>query len=446
MTEGSLLLKMIKFSLPLMLTGTLQLLYNAADVVVVGQFAGTQALSAVGSTGVLINLLVNLFMGLSVGTSVVMSKCFGAYDYDGMQNTLHCSVAVALVGGFVVGIVGFFACEPLLQLMQTPDDVIGLSTLYMKIFFIGMPFNMLYTFGSAVLRAVGDTKRPLYFLSVAGVINVLLNLLFVIVFQMSVAGVAIATITAQAVSAVFILRSLLKSEGPLNLDVKKIKIHKDKLILLIKIGLPAGIQGCFFSFSNILIQSSINGFGSIAMAGNAASGNLEGFVYTSMNAVSQATVTFTSANFGGKEYKRVKKIFWYTAGLVIAVGLLISGIIMLFSTQLISLYNSDPDVIAIGIERIFSICSLYFLCGLMEVCVGQLRGIGYSFMPMIVTLCGVCLVRVVWIYTVFQANPSLDILYLSYPVTWTITVLAHFLTYMIIAKKKLNPQNQLKNT
>ena len=435
MTQGNLIPKMLKFALPLILTGTLQLLYNAADIVVVGQFAGTDALSAVGSTGALINLLINLFMGLSIGTSVLMSKYFGAYDYDGMQKTLHCSIAVALVAGVFVSVLGVVACEPMLILMNTPAEVLDDATLYMRIFFLGMPFNMLYTFGSAALRAVGDTKRPLIFLSISGIINVILNLIFVIVFKMGVAGVALATIIAQAVSMVFVVKCLMKSEGAMNLNIKEIRIYKDKLIMLIKIGLPAGIQGSFFSISNMLIQSSINGFGAVAMAGNAASANLEGFVYTSMNAIYQTNLTFVSANVGAKKYDRVKKCLLYSFLIVTAVGLFVSYTIILFGNVLISLYNNDPTVIAYGTDRLTLICSLYFLCGVMEVLVGQLRGLGYSFVPMIVTLCGVCLVRVIWVYTVFVAFPSLTTLYISYPVTWTITCLAHLTSYFIVMKR-----------
>ncbi len=443
MCEGPLAIRMLQYSLPLMLTSTLQLLYNATDIVVVGRYAGQDALSAVGSTGPLINLLLTLFLGLSIGTSVSMSRYFGANDYQGMQSTLHCSIAVALISGFFVGIAGFILCEPLLSLMSTPPEVIGGSALYMRIFFIGMPFNMIYTFGAAVLRAVGDTKRPLYFLSISGLVNVILNLIFVIVFNMGVAGVAIATIVAQALSAFFVVRTLIKSDGALNLNIKEIKIHKDKLFMLIKIGLPAGIQGSFFSLSNVIIQSSINSFGSIAMAGNAASGNLEGFIYMSLNAFYQSNVTFVSANMGAKKYKRARQCLWYSFGMVSVTSVVVCSIFYFFAEPLVGLYNSDPIVIAYGVERLQLLSSLYILCGFMEVLTGQLRGVGYSLTPMIISLCGVCGIRITWIYFVFGHFRTLQTLYLSYPVTWTITIAASLITYIILSKKTVPKEDYI---
>ncbi len=437
--------KMIKFAIPLMLTGTLQLLYNAADIIVVGQFAGTESLSAVGSTGAITNLMINIFLGLSVGTSVVVSKYFGARDYDGMVESVHTSIGIAVIAGIFVAIFGFIATPSVLELMNTPEDVIDKSILYMRIYFLGMPFNMLYNFGAAILRAVGDTKRPLLFLSISGIINVLLNLLLVIVFKMDVAGVAIATITAQAISMVLVLRCLIKSDGALKLYIKKIHIYKEKLIQIAKIGLPAGIQGSLFSVSNVLIQSTINSFGAVAMAGNAAASNLEGFVYVSMNTLHQTDITFASQNFGAKKYKRVRKCLWICLALVAVIGLAVSWIVIGLSQPLISLYNSDPAVIEIGKQRLLYICSVYFICGMMDVLVGQLRGIGSSIIPMFVTLGGVCGLRVLWIYFVCPIYPSLECVYLSYPITWTITALGLLICYLITMRKFPKHDLELEN-
>ena len=443
MTTGALLPKVLRFSLPLILTSVLQLLYNAADVVVVGQFAGAQALAAVGSTGALTNLLVNLFMGLSVGASVVIARSYGAQDYKAIQKGVHTSITVAAIAGVVVGIIGIFASKPLLKMMSSPDDVIDLAALYMRIFFIGMPFNMLYNFGASVLRAIGDTKRPLYFLSISGVVNVVLNLILVIVFRMSVAGVAIATVASQIISAVLVLLCLIRSEGAIHLDLKKLRIDPQQLKVIVQVGLPAGLQGSLFSISNVLIQSTVNSFGSIAMAGNAAAGNLEGFVYVAMNAIHQAALTFASQNLGAKKIDRVKRSMWVCLGTVAVIGLALGLVFLLFQEPLLRLYNSDPEVIRYGMLRLALIMPTYFLCGMMDVMVGQLRGVGYSIMPMIVSLTGACLFRVAWIYFVFPFDPTLTNLYTSYPISWGLTFAVHLICYLIVAPRKLRKYEQL---
>ena len=308
LTSGPMLQKIILFSLPLAASSILQLLFNAADVVVVGRFAGSTALAAVGSNGALINLLVNLFVGLSLGANVVAARCFGAKDDEGVRNTVQTSVALGLVSGFLLAVVGFFAARVLLELMSCPEDVIGLSTLYLKIYFIGMPMTMLYNFSSALLRAVGDTRRPLFCLAVAGVINVVLNLVFVILFSMSVAGVALATIISQTVSACMVTALLVKEKGPLHLDLGHLGFHAGVLGQILRIGLPAGLQSTVFSLSNVVIQSAVNSFGSIVVAGNSAASNLEGFVYTAMNAFAQAAVTFTSQNMGARRYDNLDRV------------------------------------------------------------------------------------------------------------------------------------------
>ena len=437
MTTGPLLPKVLAFSGPLILTGILQLLYNAADLVVVGRFAGPQALAAVGSTGALINLLVNVFMGLSVGASVVVARAYGAGDNRSVSTGVHTAITVAGVAGVLVGVLGFVASHPLLKWMGSPDDVLDMATLYMKIFFVGMPANMLYNFGAAILRAVGDTRRPLYYLTVSGILNVLLNLVLVIGFHLGVAGVAIATVASQVMSMTLVMICLIRSDGPIHLNLRKLRIHLSQLGEIVRVGLPAGLQGSLFSISNVLIQSSVNSFGSLVMAGNSAGSNLEGFVYTSMNAIHQADLTFASQNLGAGQFKRVRRVMWVCLGTVTAIGLSMGLVFLLFGNQLVSIYNSDPGVIRYGMVRLEIILPTYFLCGLMDVMVGQLRGVGYSIMPMIVSLTGACLLRVVWIYTVFAANPTLEVLYISYPISWFITFATHFACYMIWGRKRL---------
>jgi len=437
MTTGALLPKVLMFSGPLILTGILQLLYNAADIIVVGRFAGSQALAAVGSTGSLINLLVNIFMGLSVGASVVIARAYGAGDFHGVRKGVHTAVTVAGIAGVLVGVVGVALARPLLEMMGSPEDVIDGATLYIQIYFIGMPANMLYNFGAAILRAVGDTRRPLYYLTLSGLVNVALNLLLVIVFHLSVAGVAIATVVSQVVSMTLVLICLIRTDGAIHLDVRQLKIHMSQLKEIIRVGLPAGLQGSLFSISNVLIQSSINSFGSIVMAGNAAASNLEGFVYTSMNAIHQADLTFASQNLGAREFRRVRRVMWVCLGTVTVIGLSMGLIFLCFGSSLLSIYNADPEVIRFGMVRMAIILPTYFLCGLMDTMVGQLRGVGYSIMPMIVSLTGACLLRIVWIYTFFAANPTLETLYVSYPISWAATFAVHLICYLTLGLKRL---------
>ncbi|CDD49002.1 MATE family efflux transporter [Faecalitalea cylindroides] len=435
MCNGPLLKKIILFAIPLMLSGVLQLLFNAADVIVVGRFTGNEALAAVGSTSSLINLLINLFVGVSVGANVLLGKHIGARDEENASKTVHTAVTFALVVGIAMIFVGFFLSRPLLELMGTPEDVINLSVLYMRIYFVGMPAFMFYNFGAALLRAVGDTKRPLYFLTLAGIINVIFNLIFVIVFHMGVAGVALATIISEGISAFLVFLCLKGADGVLHLDHRSLSFHKDVAIQMMKIGLPAGLQGCIFSVSNVLIQSSVNSFGSIAMAGNTASANLEGFVYNAMNSLYQTSLSFTSQNMGAKKYKRVDKILIECLVIVMIVGIVMGGGAYLIGTSLLSIYSSDPQVISYGLLRMSLICVPYFLCGMMDVFVGSLRGMGYSVMPMLVSLTGACLFRIIWIFTIFATNRSLFVLYFSYPVSWALTATAHLICYMIVRKK-----------
>lgn len=442
MIEGPILPKILAFSGPLILTGILQLLYNAADVIVVGNYAGHEALAAVSSTGSLINLLVNVFMGLSVGASVVIARYYGARNVISLRKAEHTAMTLALFMGIGVGLFGFLAAKPMLELMDSPEDMIDGATLYVRIYFLGMPANMLYNFGAGVLRAIGDTKRPMYYLIIAGMINVVLNLLLVIVFHLDVAGVAIATVASQIISAVLVLLCLFRSRSVIHLNPRECRIDRKSLREIIRIGLPAGLQGSLFSISNVLIQSSVNSFGSLVVAGNGIACNIEGFVYTSMNAQYQAAMTFASQNYGAGKADRVRKTLWCCLGTVTAIGLGMGLLFRLFGPQLMSLYNSEPEVIANGLIRMDIIMPTYFLCGLMDVMVGQLRGIGFSVMPMIVSLTGACLLRIVWILTVFAQDHSLTILYLSYPVSWFVTFVIHYLCYHFAGRKRLRQMEE----
>ena len=444
MTEGPILPKIVAFTGPLIVTGILQLLYNAADVIVVGNYAGHEALAAVSSTGSLINLLVNVFMGLSVGASVVIARYYGAHDIISLRKAEHTAMTLALFMGIGVGLFGFLAARPLLQMMDSPEDVIDGAALYVRIYFLGMPANMLYNFGAGVLRAVGDTKRPMYYLMIAGMVNVLLNLLLVIVFHLDVAGVAIATVASQVISAALVLMCLLRSRSVIHLNLQECRIDRKSTRDIIRIGLPAGLQGSLFSISNVLIQSSVNSFGSLVVAGNGVASNIEGFVYTSMNAQHQAAMTFASQNYGAGKADRVKKTLWCCLGNVTVIGLGMGLLIRLIGPQLMSLYNPEQDVIANGLIRMDIIMPTYFLCGLMDVMVGELRGIGYSVMPMVVSLTGACLLRIVWILTVFAQDHTLTILYLSYPVSWFVTFAIHYACYHIAGRKRLRQLEEQK--
>lgn len=436
LTSGPMLQKIILFSLPLAASSILQLLFNAADVVVVGRFAGSTALAAVGSNGALINLLVNLFVGMSLGANVVAARCFGAKDDVGVRNTVQTSVTLGLVSGVLLAFVGFFAARGLLELMSCPEDVIDLSTLYLRIYFIGMPMNMLYNFSSALLRSVGDTKRPLYCLAAAGIINVVLNLVFVIGFQLSVAGVALATIISQTVSACLVTWILTREKGALHLDLRHLGFHKGALLQILRIGLPAGLQSTVFSLSNVVIQSAINSFGSTIVAGNSAASNIEGFVYTAMNSFAQAAVTFTSQNVGARRYDNLDRVMRNCLLCAIVTGLVLGGGAALAGAPLLHFYSTDEAVVAAGLARLHVISATYLLCGTMDVLASCLRGRGYSVLPMVVSLVGSCLLRLVWIATIFQMFRSTTTLYISYPLSWILTALVHLICLLVVRKKQ----------
>lgn len=433
MTNGSILPKIIMFSIPLILSGILQLAFNAADLIVVGQYSSEpSALAAIGTTSPLINFFINVIIGISVGSNVIVARYIGAKKDQEVHDAVHTSITVCVIMGIIMGILGIIFCRPILHAMSTPDNVIDLSVLYIRIYFAGLPASMVYNFGSAILRSAGDTKRPLLFLFISGVFNVVLNLIFVIKLGMSVDGVALATILSQLLSAVLVIICLMRTEASYKLILKDLRINLGILIKILQIGLPAGVQGMIFSMSNIIIQSSVNFFGDIAMSGSTAASSLEGFVYTSMNAVYQTTLSFTSQNYGAGKYDRIKKILYECLILVTIVGLILGNGIYFFGNFFLGLYSPYEDVIAMGLVRLKSICTIYFLCGLMEVFCGTLRGLGYGIMPMVVSLIGACGFRILYIYTYFQSHKTLDVLYLSYPLSWTLTILAHAICLIIV--------------
>ncbi len=436
MCNGPLFPKILAFSIPLMLSGILQLLFNAADMIVVGRFAGNTALAAVGANAALINLLTNLFIGFSIGANVLVAQYYGAGKERDMSETVHSSIVLSLLCGGILLVLGILAAPQILILMGTPEDVLGQAVLYIRIYFAGIPVLLLYNFGSSILRAVGDTKRPLYYLMAAGVINVILNLIFVIGCGLGVAGVALATVISQCISALLVLRCMMHMEGGCRVELKKLRINREKMLQIMRIGFPAGLQGTVFSLSNVLIQSSVNSFGSVAVAGNTAGQNIEGFIYMAMNSYHQTALSFSSQNFGVGNYKRIGRVFLECLGLVTFVGLSLGGLAYLFGNQLLGIYSSDPQVIEVGLLRMSVICTMYCLCGIMDVSVGELRGIGCSVLPMVVSVLGVCAFRVFWIFTIFQQHRSLWTLYISYPVSWVLTAAVNMVCFMLVRRKQ----------
>lgn len=422
MVDGPLLPNIWAFSVPLMITNLLQMLFNATDTVVVGRFAGEQALAAVGATGSLCFLLISLFNGLSVGSNVLIARYLGAGDYDKIEKSVHTSMAMAIISGLFIVVSGFFMSRPMLQLMSTPSDIIGLSELYMRIYFVGTFFGLIYNFGASILRAKGDTKRPLYFLAISGVTNLVLNLLFVVFFKMSVAGVALATVISQAVSAVLVCLTLLNENDATRLDFKKIKIDNSMAWNIIKIGVPAGIQGMVFSLSNVVVQSSINSFNSsIIVAGNSAAANVENFVYIGMSAFTQACITFTSQNIGANNFKRVKSIFSLSMVLTIISAASIGFIMWYFGEFFLGFYTTEAAVVEAGMIRLFWVTLPLVLNGILDVFVCSMRGMGFSSLPTILMIIGICGVRLTWLWFVFPAHRTLEVIYMCFPISWIVT-------------------------
>ena len=435
MTKGPWLKKILIFSLPLMLTGLLQMVYNTADIVVVGRFAGPASLAAVGATSSLVNLILNIFLGTAMGSGVMSARYIGAEDEDRLSKCVHTAMSLSIICGIFVSIFGFFMSERLLMLMDSPADVLPLSKLYLQIYFLGAPASLVYNFGAAIVRSTGDTKRPLYILTSTGLVNIGLNLLLVINFHMDVAGVAIATITAQYISAILIVIRLFRIEGACRLSLKKLKIHTNELKKILLIGVPAGIQNSLFSFSNVVIQSTVNSFGSTAMSGITAGSNFESFVYICTNAISQTTMTFSSQNMGARKYDNLGKIYKLCILLSILIGGGMSAVGVIFRNQVVGIFSTDPEVIEIGAARLAMILPFYSFCSLMDVGGGQLRGMGKSFEPMIITLLGSCGIRLLWVFLFFPKNPTLLYLYWAYPISWSVTFFVLFAFYFIIKRK-----------
>lgn len=438
MCNGSILDKLVSFSIPLMLSGILQLLFNAVDIIVVGQFTGNEALAAVGSTTALINVFVNLFIGISLGASVLAARFYATGQEKEMSETVHTSITLALISGIAMGIIGVIAAKGALELMDTPNNVLNLSTLYMRIYFMGMPFFMLYNYGAAILRAVGDTKRPLLFLIISGATNVVLNLLLVIQFHLGVAGVAIATVISQCISCILVLRCLYLSDGSYQLRFNKLGMKTRYVKQIFQIGIPAGIQSTIINFSNVLLQSSVNSFGSVAMAGYTAANNILGFLYVSVNSITQACMSFTSQNYGVRKFKRMDKVLLECLGLTVIVALVLGGGSYLFGAELMHIYTKSSKVIECGVDIMLYTTVTYFLCGIMDLLPGALRGMGHSTVPMILSVIGTVGTRIVWIYVIFPCHRSLDFLFISYPVSWLLTIVMQVICFYFVRKKVHN--------
>ncbi len=443
MCKGAILPKLLRLTLPLMLSSVLQLLFNAADIIVVGNFASDNSLAAVGSTTALVNLITNLFLGLSTGANVMTSRYMGAKDNERVSRTVHTSIFLSIVSGLILTVIGVLFADKMLLMMQTPAEVLELSTLYLRIYFGGMVAMMIYNFGSSILRSKGDTKRPLYYLTFSGVINVVLNLIFVILFKMDVAGVALATVISQCISAALVVRCLMKETDAFRLSFRKLLPDRVITAKILGIGFPAGFQGVVFSLSNVVIQSSINSFGPIVMAGSAAAASIEGFVWVSMNAFSQGALTFTSQNIGAAKYSRINRIAFISCACAAVTGLVLGNLAYIFGEALLGVYDPRPEIIPPGMIRLSLVCVFYFTCGLMDCIVGSIRGMGYAVTPTIVSLVGACGLRLLWIFTIF-AIPEYHtefMLFLSYPITWIITFLAHLICFIIMRRKF--PKNDL---
>ena len=443
MCNGSIMDKLISFSLPLMVSGILQLAFNAVDIIVVGRFSGSQALAAVGSTTALINVFTNLFIGISLGANVLAARFYAAGKDREMSETVHTSITLALISGITMAVIGVLLAKWALEIMGTPDDVIGQSALYMRIYFMGMPFFMLYNYGAAILRAIGDTKRPLIFLIISGIANAALNMTLVIIFHMGVAGVAIGTIISQLISCVLVLTCLYRSEGSYQLRFSKLKINGAYMEQIFQVGVPAGIQSTVINLSNALLQSSVNSFGSIAMAGYTAANNILGFLYMSVNSITQACMSFTSQNYGVGKLKRMDRGLRDCAILSIAIAAVLGGLAYSFGPQILTVYTSDPKVISCGMEILAYTSITYFLCGIMDLFPGALRGMGYSAVPMVLSVIGTVGTRIVWVFGIFPNHRSLSVLFVSYPVSWIITIVLQVVCFYFVRKRVHQKEKRL---
>ena len=435
MLQGPLLPSILLYTIPIILTSLLQLLFNAADLVVVGRWCGSVAVAAVGATGSITNLIVNLFIGLSVGSGVTMAHALGGRNEDAAQKTVHTTLPIALISGLFLTMVGVIFSETFLRLMGTPDDVLPLSAKYMRIYFCGITFTMVYNFCASILRAAGDTKSPLIFLTLAGIINVVMNVLFITRLGMDVDGVALATVISQGVAAILVVIAMMRRTDESRLELKKLRIYKVQLLKIIRIGLPAGIQSALFSISNVIIQSTVNSFGTVAMAGIAAGSNVDGYIYTCTNAIAQTAMNFTSQNIGAQKHENVPKVFRYCLSIAFLAAAALSAIAFVLREPIVGLFSDEADVIAIGADRLTLILPFYFFCSLMDVTAGQVRGMGRSLEPMVISLLGACGSRILWVYTVLPLNRTLTMLYWSYPVSWGLTFIAQLAFYAYAARK-----------
>ena len=444
MLEGSVTRGMISFAIPVMLSGFLQMFFQAADLIVLGRFCGSASVGAAGSTVTITNLLINFFMGLATGAGVITAHAVGERDKDALHRAVHTTIPTGIIIGLFLTIIGVIFTEDLLVLIGTPKELLKLATVYMEIIFCGITFGVVQNFGAAILRALGDTRSPLVFLSISGVLNVILNVIFVTVLHMDVAGVALATISSQFLSAVLIIMALMNRTDAARFYFKKMHLYKDSLIKMIKIGVPSGIQSSMFSISNVLIQSSINSFGASVVSGNSAASNIEGFVYIIMNSFYQASLNFVGQNFGNRNFDRIKSVFKKGLILVSFAGIVSAAVVMIFSKPLLSLYiTDDKAAISAGIERLWFVCAPYFLCGMMEVTTGSIRAMGISLIPMFISVIGVCVFRIVWIATVFNMFGTQESLFTCYPVTWALTIVAQIVAFVIVYKRKKR-ENELK--
>ena len=439
MCSGPMLGNIIMYTIPIILQSLMQLLYNAADLVVVGRFCGSTSVGAVGATSSPTTLIFSLFLGLAVGAGATAAQSIGAGDFNKASRTVHTTVPTSILGGIGLAIIGNLVCEPLLRLMGTPENVLPLSTLYMRIYFAAMPFTMLWNFGAALLRAAGDTKRPLIYASISGIFNVVLNIIFVTVFHMDVAGVALATTISIIISAILVLRALMHRHDAMHFSFKEMHIDKQILKKILSIGIPSGIQSSMFAISNLLIQSSINSFGDIFLAGSSSAGSIEGFVYVIMSAFYQASLNFSAQNYGARKFDRIKKAMLLCTLCAGVSGLVVGNLAYIFGDKLLSIYITDsPQAISYGLVKLSIICCTYFLCGIMEAISGAIRGMGSSLSTMIISVFGICILRVVWIYTIFAIPQwhTPECLFLSYPITWIITIIAYLIAFIVVIKKK----------
>lgn len=437
MCNGPILKKMLSFSVPLICSGILQLLFNAVDVIVLGRFAGDHAMAAVGSTAPLIELLVNFFIGLSIGVNVLVSRYRAAGKEKSVRETTHTAIVLAGASGTTLMILGMIVIPIILRWMDTPEEIFDLAVLYMRTYFIGTPAILLYNVCAAILRSVGDTKRPMYYLTISGIANALLNLFFVIVLHGGVWGVGLATVISQILSVILILRTLMKEQSMVRIEIRQLHFYKDKFFRILQIGLPAGVQSTLFNIANVTVQSSVNLFGAIVVAGSSAAGNISGFIYAAMDAYQQASLTFTSQNAGAGKYKRIDRVLFTALGCVTVTGVIVGVGSYLAGPQLLSFYTKSGEVVAAGMVKLSIFATTYVLCGIMNVFVGALRGMGYTVFPVIVSLFGSCVFRIVWLQTVFRIEQfhTIEMVYIVYPLSWLLTITAHMITYIVVRRK-----------